>query len=267
MKRMPAVAGHFYPGSAVQLKSQIQEFGSINKPRKRVIGIVVPHAGYIYSGRVAAAVYNHIEFPDTFILLGPNHTGIGSDLALFCSGSWEIPGRSVDIDEALCSALKTSSPLFTDDEGAHTFEHSLEVQLPFIAYESDDIKIVPVTVSRADIDDCRSAGIAIAKTISESSRRVVIAASTDMSHYLDHDATLKLDKLAIDRILALDPEGLYNVVRTNNISMCGMLPAAIMLFAAKELGASDAELVMHATSGEVSGDFDRVVGYAGLIIR
>jgi AmmeMemoRadiSam system protein B len=267
VKRKPAVAGQFYPGSAVQLKSQIQEFSGTEKSRKCAIGIVVPHAGYIYSGRVAAAVFNQIEYPDTFILMGPNHTGVGSNMALFCSGCWEMPGKSLAVDEALCSELIASSHLFSDDPGAHAFEHSLEVQLPFIAYETDDIKIVPLTIRRADLDECGQAGRAIARTISSSSRRVVMAASTDMSHYLDHETTIKLDQLAIDRIIALDPEGLYNIVMANKISMCGMLPTAIMLFAARELGASDAELVLHTTSGEMSGDFDRVVGYAGLIVR
>lgn len=267
MKRMPAVAGHFYPGSAAQLRSQINSFGNRQEPGAKAIGIVVPHAGYIYSGRVAAAVYNRIEFPDTFIVIGPNHTGIGSDIAVYCGGQWEIPGSSVAVDEKFCGSLLAAESVFTNDEAAHMYEHSLEVQVPFIAHGSDRAKIVPITVRTAGIDECRRAGEAIAKVSASSAYSSVIAASSDMSHYLSHDVTMQLDRLAIDRILALDPEGLYSVVRDRNISMCGVYPVTIMLFAAKALGANTAELVMHTTSGEVSGDYDRVVGYAGIIVK
>ncbi|MCE5312238.1 MAG: AmmeMemoRadiSam system protein B [Nitrospiraceae bacterium] len=264
---MPAVAGHFYPGGAAQLKSQIHGFGTRQQPGAKALGIVVPHAGYIYSGRVAASVYNRIAYPDTFIVIGPNHTGMGAEMALFSSGEWEIPGRTVHVNEELSSRILASDPLFENDEGAHMYEHSLEVQIPFIAYGSESARIVPITVRRADLQACRRAGEAIARSVAESGCSTVIAASSDMNHYLDHDTTIKLDQLAIDMILALDPEGLYRVVMDNDISMCGVLPVVIMLYAAKASGAQKAELVMHTTSGEVSGDYDKVVGYAGMIVQ
>lgn len=266
MRRKPAVAGQFYHETAAKLSNQVQQFVIPNLPKEHAIGIVSPHAGLIYSGAVAGEVYSRIAFPETFFLIGPNHTGLGAGVALMPQGEWEIPTAVFQIDERLARRVLSNIPLASDDSQAHIFEHSLEVQLPFIAYFSKDVKILPMIVGSVGLEECRLLGEGIAKSIKETGSRVVIAASSDMSHYVSDSTAKKKDRMAIDKIIAMDPEALYSVVRKEQISMCGYLPATIMLFAARALGASTARLVRYATSGEVSGDYDHVVGYAGVIV-
>lgn len=267
MKRMPAVAGQFYQGSPSRLKSQVEQYILNGIPKEKVLGIISPHAGLIYSGQVAGAVYSSIEFPQTFILLGPNHTGQGASVSIMASGSWEIPMRSFLIDEVLSKNIINKIAYAEDDSRAHRFEHSLEVQLPFIAYLSDSVKIVPITIMKASLKECQEIGKGIAEAIKESGIDVVIAASSDMSHYVSESAARRLDNLALNNVISLDPEGLYNIVKKEAISMCGYIPSVIMLYAAMELGAKEAKLIKYATSGEVSGDYDHVVGYAGVIVK
>ncbi len=267
MKRMPAVAGQFYQGSPSRLKSQVEQYIIDGIQKEKVLGIISPHAGLIYSGQVAGAVYSSIEFPQTFILLGPNHTGQGASISIMASGSWEIPIRSFLIDEALSESIINKIPYAEDDSRAHRFEHSLEVQLPFIAYFSDSVKIVPITIMKASIRECQEIGKGIAEAIKASGIDVVIVASSDMSHYVSDSAARRLDNLALNNVIGLNPEGLYNIVKKESISMCGYIPSVIMLYAAMELGAKEAKLIKYATSGEVSGDYDHVVGYAGVIVK
>ncbi len=266
MKRKPAVAGQFYHATAARLSSQVQQYVRTDLPRENALGAVCPHAGLIYSGAVAGEVYSRMAMPETFVLLGPNHTGLGATVSLMSQGEWEIPSAVLKIDEKLGRKVLANTSLAFDDAQAHIFEHSIEVQLPFIAYLSKDVKILPIAVMSATLEECRSLGGAIAKSIEDTAARVVIVASSDMSHFVSDSAARKKDRLAIDRVLSLDPEGLFNVVRREQITMCGYLPATIMLFACKSLGASKASLVRYATSGDVSGDYDHVVGYAGMII-
>jgi AmmeMemoRadiSam system protein B len=216
---------------------------------------------------VAGAVYSSIQFPETFILLGPNHTGFGMMASIMSSGEWEIPTGIFKIDETLSTKIIQKAPLITEDVQAHIFEHSLEVQLPFIAYFSETVKIVPITVMQASLEECRKIGEGIADAVKEVDYDVVIAASSDMSHYEPDDVARKLDSLAINEALNLNPEGLYNIVHKERISMCGFLPVTIMLYAAKALGAKEARLVKYATSGDISGDYEQVVGYAGVIVK
>ncbi len=267
MRRSPAVAGQFYHGAADKLTQQVEAYVDKNAKKEKVIGIVSPHAGLIYSGHVAGAVYSAIDFPDTFILIGPNHTGLGTKISLMESGEWEIPTGTLQIDEQISYKLAMNVPIIKKDVQAHMFEHSLEVQLPFITYFSKDVKIVPIVILSATIGECRMLGEGIAKTIKALGYPVVVAASSDMSHYVSDDVARQKDKKAIDRILSLDPEGLYETVTKERISMCGYLPAVTMLFAAKALGARSSRLVKYATSAEVSGDYDHVVGYAGVVLR
>jgi AmmeMemoRadiSam system protein B len=187
-------------------------------------------------------------------------------MALMSQGEWEIPTAIFQIDEKLGRRILANAPLVSGDTQAHMFEHSLEVQLPFIAHFSKNLKIVPLSVMSATLEECRSVGEGIAKSIKQTEYPVVIVASSDMSHYVSNEVAHKKDKMAIDKILSLDPEGLFTVVRREQISMCGYLPATIMLFAAKSLGAREGKLIKYSTSGEVSGDYDHVVGYAGVII-
>jgi AmmeMemoRadiSam system protein B len=267
MHRKPAVAGQFYYGTASRLKSQVGQYIIEDAEKEKVIGLISPHAGLMYSGHVAGAVYSSIRFPETFILIGPNHTGLGANISMMASGRWEIPTGTFSIDEDLSKRILQKAPYVSEDVKAHIFEHSIEVQLPFIAYFSDSVKIVPITVMQASLEECRKIGEGIASAVKEIGYDVVIAASSDMSHYEPDDVARRLDSLAINEVLDLNPDGLYNIVHKEGISMCGFLPATIMLYAAKALGAKEAKLVKYATSGDVSGDYERVVGYAGVIVK
>lgn len=266
MRRKAAVAGQFYNALPSRLTNQVQQYISYNHPRQRAIGILSPHAGLIYSGPVAGEVYSGIAMPETFVLIGPNHTGLGANISLMHEGEWEIPTAVFGVDEKLSRRILSNSALVSKDMQAHLLEHCLEVQLPFIAQFSKESKIVPIVVMSASLDKCRALGEAIAKSLKETPYPVVIAASSDMSHYVSDETARKEDRLAIEKIVSLDPEGLFHTVRRENISMCGYLPATIMLFAANSLGAKEARLVKYTTSAEVSGDYEQVVGYAGVIV-
>jgi AmmeMemoRadiSam system protein B len=267
LRRSAAVAGQFYYGDAARLAQQVEQYIDKDAKRERVIGMVSPHAGLMYSGPVAGAVYSSIVFPETFVLIGPNHTGLGAPISLMESGEWEIPTAVFQIDEKLSQRIAMNVSIVTKETKAHMFEHSLEVQLPFVAYFSKKVKIVPIIMLSASDEDCRILGEGIAKAVKRADYSVVIAASSDMSHYVPDTVARQKDKKAIDRMLALDPKGLYETVVRERISMCGYLPATAMLYAAKALGAQSARLVKYATSGEVSGDYDHVVGYAGVVVR
>jgi len=267
MRRMPAVAGQFYQGTDVRLMQQVEQYIEKGAAREEVRGILVPHAGLMYSGSVAGAVYSSIKFPSTFLMLGPNHTGLGQAISLMDSGEWEIPTAIFGIDKKLAGKVALNAPKVSRDTQAHSFEHSLEVQLPFIAYFSREVKIVPIAILSASLEDCLELAEGIAKAVREVDYPVVIVASSDMSHYVPDKVARQKDKNAIDRILKMDPEGLYETVRRERTSMCGVLPATVMLAAAKLLGAGSSRLVKYATSGEVSGDYESVVGYAGIVVR
>ncbi len=267
VKRIPAVAGQFYQASHSALEHEVEQLVVKEATRESVIGAVSPHAGLIYSGSVAGSVYSKIKFPDTFILLGPNHTGLGAPFSIMAEGEWEIPTNTFTIDHSLASRILDSNNIIQEESSAHLYEHSLEVQLPFIAYFSKNVQIVPITVMNATLDECKLVGESLAGVIKESEKCIVIIASSDMSHYIsDKEARFK-DNLAIGTILSLNPQGLYDIIKKENITMCGYIPAAIMLYAAVSLGAVSAELIKYATSAETSGDYDHVVGYAGIIVK
>lgn len=267
MKRSPAVSGQFYYADKARLTKQVEGFIVKDALKEHAIGALSPHAGLIYSGGVAGHVYSSIKFPKTFVLIGPNHTGLGPAVSLWSEGQWEIPTGVFEIDEKLSRKIIQNVPLITKDTQAHAFEHCLEVQLPFIGYFELEVKIVPIVVMSAGLKELKAIGEGIANAIKDIGYDVVIVASSDMSHYVSDTFARQKDHLAIERILALDAEGLYNTVRTQNISMCGYMPAVIMLYAAISLSAKEARLLKYATSGEVSGDYDHVVGYAGIIVK
>ncbi len=275
MLRQAAVAGYFYKGSPEGLKKQVADFILPGVQRKRAVGVVVPHAGLIYSGSVAGAVYSSIELPDIVVLIGPNHTGLGAPVSLMTKGSWETPFGTVAIDEPLAAlVLSKSTRIIQEDTLAHLREHSLEVQLPFIQYLKNDVRIVPIQMLDTRFDTCLEVGRAIGEAITEfrtrntsgTSNNALIVASSDMSHYERAAVAKEKDTKAIQQILNLDPEGLYRTVRQFGITMCGYGPATAMLSASKMLGATKAELIKYANSGEVSGDYEQVVGYAGIIV-
>lgn len=267
MIRRPAVAGRFYPAKPAELISALQGFvHPVEKPAPAV-GVIVPHAGYMYSGHVAGAVYSQVSVPQRNIVLCPNHTGRGVPLSIMRSGEWETPLGNMQIDEELCEALMAADPDLEDDTAAHQFEHALEVQLPFMRHVAGaDVRFVPITIGTGSWSRLADLGRAIGEVLMKVDRNVLIIASSDMNHYESDAITRVKDRKAIDQVLAMDPRGLYDVVDREDISMCGCGPATAMLVAAGMLGASNAELVKYATSGDVSGDFDRVVGYAGMMI-
>ncbi|MEW6003040.1 MAG: AmmeMemoRadiSam system protein B [Nitrospirota bacterium] len=267
MRRLPAVAGQFYYATTSKLTQQVDQYIDRNAKKESVIAIVSPHAGLVYSGSVAGAVYSRINFPETFVLLGPNHTGLGPQISLMHSGEWEIPTGIFEIDEKISHFISLNVPVVTKDDKAHIFEHSLEVQLPFIAYFLKKPKIVPIVMISATSEECRILGEGIAKAVKKAGYPVVIVASSDMCHYVTDRVARQKDMRAIDRILSLSPEGLYEIVKKEGISMCGYLPTTTMLYAAKALDARSARLVKYSTSAEVSGDYDYVVGYAGIILK
>lgn len=271
MHRDPRVAGQFYPDTYTKLNSMVENLVLRKEIKYRAKGLVSPHAGLMYSGSVAGAIYSEIVFPETFILIGPNHTGLGPEASIMAEGEWEIPTGTFTINETLSQRLLRACNLLKEDVNAHLFEHSLEVQLPFIAYlasveyEGRLPTIVPVILGRLALDECRILGETIAENIKKMD--VTIVASSDMSHYVPERIAREKDNKAIERILSIDPEGLYSTVVKERITMCGFIPATVMLFAMKALGAREARLVKYMTSGDVSGDYDQVVGYAGIVIK
>lgn len=266
MLRTPAVAGTFYDGTSAGLSRQVEQYIVPGLPHLNAVGIMVPHAGLIYSGAVAGQVYSSITMPKTFIMLGPNHTGLGPAVSIMDEGSWEVPTGSLSIDRKLASRVLQNTALVVRDSQAHAYEHSLEVQIPFICSYSREVAIVPLAIMSASYDNCRDLAEAIAKAVQAADYPVTILASSDMSHYLSDKVARQKDRKAIEKILALDPRGLYDTVMHERISMCGVLPATIMLIAAQMLGAKNARLINYMTSGDVSGDYDRVVGYAGIVV-
>ena len=265
--RPPAVAGSFYEGSPDRLRAQVQACFAENATvavKERFIGAVVPHAGLMYSGHVAAAFYALAELPRRFIILCPNHTGIGHFAAINRDGDWRTPLGNVAVDTELAAALMSKTKLLAEDWKAHAREHSLEVQLPFLQQLLGNFTFVPICLSAPSYAYCEEIGNAIAGVVRE--HPAAILASSDLNHYENQEATLKNDQRAIDAVLALDPEGLWRVVDQEDISMCGYIPTTTMLIAAKKLGATNARLIKHATSGDINGDYSHVVGYASILI-
>ncbi len=265
--RYPAVAGRFYPGNRESLLADLHSLIDAEKTRVPAIGCVIPHAGYMYSGHVAGAVYSTLDVPGRCVILCPNHTGMGRALSIMSCGSWETPLGDVRIDGALAEALKQKFSLLAEDSEAHRAEHAIEVQLPFLQVLKPNLKFVPIALGTRQYDALASLGTALAEVIAEQHDSILVIASSDMNHYESEPITRVKDEKAIDRILALDPQGLFDVVMREEISMCGFGPAVAMLTASKYLGARSAELVQYATSGDVSGDRRMVVGYAGVIVR
>lgn len=266
MTRKPCVAGQFYPGGPEALTAFLENAARPVPSPSAACGVVVPHAGYVYSGGVAGKVFGSVRVPDAVVLLGPNHTGLGARAAITSTGGWATPLGVVPVDEALAAALKSASPLLEEDGLAHAHEHSLEVEVPFLQYRNPRVKLVPIALRLRSPADIAELGEALAQVVSSWPEPVLLVASSDMTHYEPDDTARAQDARALERVLALDPEGLLAVTARDRITMCGVVPVAVLLAAARALGATRGELVAYATSGEVSGDTDSVVGYAGVVI-
>jgi AmmeMemoRadiSam system protein B len=264
--RRPAVAGRFYPRKPEDLRAEVGAYTQTESTPIAAIGCVAPHAGYMYSGHVAGAVFARVMVPERCIVLCPNHTGQGRPLAVMSEGSWETPLGTIPLDHELASALQHNCSRLQEDGDAHRGEHAVEVQLPFLQLRQPALRLVPIAVGTSRYEVLEGLGEAMATAIQSSSAPVLIVASSDMNHYEPDAPTRRKDALAIEKMLALDPHGLYDVVTQHDISMCGFGPAVAMLTAANKLGARKAELVKYATSGDISGDREQVVGYAGVVV-
>ncbi|UCH98525.1 MAG: AmmeMemoRadiSam system protein B [Candidatus Aminicenantes bacterium] len=265
MIRKPVVAGSFYPGESQALKNELEEYIRFADTKKKVIGLISPHAGYVYSAGCAGKGFGQVEVPGTVIILGVNHQGFGHSYAVDGHDRWFTPLGDVEIDDELRKKLVTDSKIFAVDNKASSMEHSLEVQVPFIQYINPDAKILPITISSHDADQLIAGGKEIARLIKDNPDTLIVA-SSDMSHYVDVETAKEKDQKAIDKILALDPEGLFNVVASERISMCGVCPTTMMLSAALELGAQKAEIIEYTNSGKVSGDYYQVVAYLSMMV-
>lgn len=268
-RREPAFAGRFYPGDPRALRRELDRY--MRPAPQPVVArmLMAPHAGYAYSGELAGHTWSRVHVPERVLLLCPNHTGRGSRRSLWPGGAWNTPAGPVVVAADLTRALLDAG--LQADTAAHQLEHAIEVHLPFLRARNPEAQIAALCVGGLGLDDCRALGEAIAAALrtleGPGARPVLLAASSDMSHYIPADDAAARDRLALERLLALDPEGLFRVVERNDISMCGVLPTTIALFAAVALGATSAELVGYTHSGRVSGDMRRVVGYAGAIVR
>ena len=276
--RFPCQAGAFYAGSEKALRRQIEEcflhkFGPGRLPKVKekgkrgLVSLISPHAGYMFSGPVAANGYYYAANdgrPSSIVILGPNHTGHGSGISMVTDQTWRMPLGDIDVDSDLAKEIQRSSHFIDIDESAHRFEHSIEVQLPFIQYIYGHFKFVPICMMMQDLEVSRDIGEAIAKAAY--GKNVLIIASTDMTHYEPQGVARRKDQLAIDAMLSLDEEALQSVVESNSISMCGYGPASVAIIAAKKLGATRAQLLSYRTSGDITGDGTSVVGYASLAI-
>lgn len=278
--RRPTQAGAFYEGDAEALRKQIencflQKFGPRELPQvnktdhRQVVGLICPHAGYMYSGSIAANAYFELAQdgqPDTVILLGPNHSGYGSALSLMNEGAWRTPLGDVKIDTKIANRIIQETRIVDVDDLAHRFEHSIEVQLPFLQYlYGSEFKFVPICFQMQDLSSALEVGQAIAKVLAQENG--VVIASSDMTHYEPQAKAVSKDKAALKAVEAMDEKRFYSTIETQNITACGYGPIAAVMTAAKGLGAKQAKLLCYKSSGDITGNYSSVVGYAALSFR
>lgn len=266
MLRQPAVAGKFYPSNAQELSALVRRYSaSVPEKKKRVRACLVPHAGYMYSGHVAGAVYARMALPKRIVILGVRHYPHGERAAILSAGAWRTPLGDAEIDEELAQQLKRSCPLLREDSLAHSAEHSLEVQLPFLQVLAPGFRFAPLALGTVHMEHLREIGEEIAGVLNKCAEEVLLLTTSDLNHYENDATTRRKDHQAVEKLMALDAEGLMQVCTDHKISMCGLGPAVAMMTALRAMGATRAELVKYATSADVSGDTSAVVGYAGII--
>ncbi len=266
MIRPPAFAGTFYESRPEKLRRHVETLLPPGVQDAPAFGAIVPHAGYVYSGPVAGAVYARLQIPATVVILCPNHTGRGTRASLDPGEAWRTPLGDVSTDRPLAARLAELAPSLVEDSAAHAGEHSLEVQLPFLQVRRPDVRIVAVCLGSPDLDLCREVGQAFARVREEQAEPPLLLASSDMNHYESRTIGARKDALALARVEAIDPEGLFATVFSESISMCGFLPATALLFAARAAGVRSARVVSRRDSGDETGDDSTVVGYAGVIV-
>ncbi|WP_018124573.1 AmmeMemoRadiSam system protein B [Desulfovibrio oxyclinae] len=269
MNRQPCVAGRFYPGEPSALQAELDTYLDDGGERRQAPTrlAMVPHAGYMFSGPLCGKTLARARLAKTILMLGPNHTGMGTPMSLWDSGQWEFPGGAVAVETELAQSLLAEVDEFQSDTRAHLNEHSLEVVVPFLHRLNPDVRIIPVAIAEQDPEALAEAGRQIASVLKNHHEDVSIVVSSDMSHFITEDQAARQDKLALDAALEIDPEALWQTVRTNRISMCGVMPMTLGLTAARRLGASSAVLTGYTSSATVTGDRQQVVGYAGIIVE
>ena len=269
MLRLPAVAGRFYPANPNELASSVRRMSTPRRDgvaeKSFVAGCLVPHAGYMYSGAVAGEVLGQIVLPKKILILGVRHFPRGESAAVLSSGAWRTPLGDAPIDTQLAMALRDACPLLREDSVAHSQEHSLEVQIPFLQVLAPGFSFVPVALGTVRFDDLVRVGEAVTRVLTAAKEQVLLLATSDLNHYEDDATTRMKDAKAVEKLLALDARGLFDICRAEEISMCGLGPAVATITALRGMGVKDGELVTYATSADISGDTSAVVGYAGIV--
>ncbi|HKV24704.1 MAG TPA: AmmeMemoRadiSam system protein B [Candidatus Acidoferrum sp.] len=267
MLRQPAVSGRFYPSDSTELAALVRSYApsAASQGQIHARACLVPHAGYLYSGHVAGAVFARLALPEKIVLLGVRHYPRGENAAILSSGAWRTPLGDALIDEELAAKLRSECPLLREDTVAHATEHSLEVQIPFLQVLRPNFRFVPIALGSQRFEELTRVGEGIARALGDTDEEILLLTTSDLNHYEDDATTRIKDSKAIDRIMALDASGLYATCRDEAISMCGLGPTVAMLTALNLWGKTAPELVRYATSADVSGDFSAVVGYAGMI--
>ena len=278
--RRPCQAGAFYAGTRESLKKQVEQcFSHELGPRKipevaetgprQVVGLICPHAGYMFSGPIAAHAYYELAIdgkPDIVVLFGPNHTGYGSALAVMNEGIWRTPSGDVEVDSATADQIVQVSGIVDVDDSAHSMEHSIEVQLPFLQYLYDSkFKIVPICFLMQDLSSAREVGKAVGKVLA--GKNAVVIASSDMTHYEPQERAERKDRMALEAVEAMDEAKFFSTVEAQNITACGYGPIAALITASKALGVKEAKLLCYKTSGDIGGDYSSVVGYAAVCFK
>ena len=269
MIREAAFAGptSFYAGTRESLTAQIERYLVPGAPKEKALGVMSPHAGYDYSGPVAGELWSKVVVPETVVVLAPNHHGMGELFSIWPEGAWQTPLGEVPVDQELTDAIVEKCSLVQRDPSAHGREHSAEVQVPFIQHFRDDVKLAAIVMADRRLEPLQQLGEALAEVIAETTREVLVVASSDMSHFETQAKANELDRLALDAVVAMDEEGLWRVVHSKGITMCGVSPTIVMLTCVKKLGATEATLLRYQTSGDVTGDMSQVVGYGAVIVK
>jgi len=271
--RAPAVSGQFYPDSRQGINEFIKQClaadpaSAKNVSRMKARGIILPHAGYIYSGKVAVTTVSKILPAQKLIILGPNHTGLGEPFSLWPKDAWEVPGADIPIDEKLTSDILAAGDLIKADRLAHLREHSIEVELPILQYFFKRFSFAAIACQTASLAEYEKIAGQICSAVKKQKEDVLLVASSDMTHYEPDAAARKKDTKVLEHIVALDPEGMLETIDTLASSMCGAAPVAILLCCLRKLGARKAQVALYQTSGDSGGDYNEVVGYAGVIIQ
>jgi len=268
MARAPAVAGTFYDASGPELVARVRSLiGPLpQNGREDVVGAVCPHAAYDYSGKVAGKVFASIVVPDVVIVLAPNHTGLGELAAVGVDSPWVMPDGEVEVDADLAWRVIKACPDLEPDDLAHVREHAIEVQLPFLRAVNPAVRIVPVCLRTMSYQMCEAIGAGIARAVEGMSDRVLLLASSDLSHHEPLRVATRKDRMVIDRVREMDARGLYSTVVEHHVTMCGMVPVVAMLLAARALGARYGRLISYATTDDITGDESSVISYAGLVV-